>query len=532
MIVQQQQTGFTRWLTPVTWLRRLQNISNTTKINIKPAVTNLLSNNININNCKTTKKRDFSASFNKTICLLPIEIVLEIFKHLDTVTLYQLTLVSRGYRNMLIEKSNIWNPLVFEPQNIIFNNDDGNNISNNALNSILLFLTKFQLHLNIRSARFDGTSIDITKLEKVLRHLPYITSLSIAHCDNIDCYQVLHLLKSSAKNKTSTHRIDSNNNNNSYYRDDEDDNSDDTDDESIISIASSHTGLTPFLHHLSEIYMQGLFPSERGHKSYALEMLTYGMIKKLLLRLSCRDLSESQYALYQFWLLLRSRMLLIAGETYFRPPWLPDELVQFIRVTEGEQETRSPIADIRPCHLCHKNVAATGSAACKICGVSTPKSCAQCMCFQCGHILCLTCYRRFCGGGNNNNNSNNTGMGHGGYNVGHNSNNTSQQALLPLSATAAAALVAVATTTNGQRPRCGLPWQIVRCRQCHLSRRVCGSAACQKPFMTSERRMVDKWYCAPCKEKRRNDRWKNKTRLLRRNVNRPDDDNIRWMING
>ncbi|KAI7858867.1 hypothetical protein BDC45DRAFT_285314 [Circinella umbellata] len=506
MIVEQQQTGFTRWLAPVTWLRRLQDISNTATITIKPAMTSLLNNNVNVNNnSKNTKKRDSSAPLNKTIRSFPIEVVLEIFKHLDTVTLYQLTLVSRDYRNTLIQQSNIWNPLVFEPQNITFNN----------INSILLFLTKFQLHLNIRFALFDRTSINIAILEKVLRQLPYITSLSIAHCNNIDCYQILNLLKSSAKNNTHAH-----NNNN-----EDDDNYENH--ESIISIRSSHTEPTPFLQHLSQIYMQGLFPSERGHKSYALEMLTYGMIKKLLLKLPCRDLSESHYALYQFWLLLRSRMLLIAGETDFRPPWLPDELVQFIQVTEGEQqqETLNPIADITPCHLCHKNVAAIGSAACKICGVSTPKSCAQCTCLQCGHILCLTCYRRFCGGGGNNNN---TGIGHGGHNVGHNNNNTTQQALLPLSATAAAALVAVATTTNGQRPPCGLPWQIVRCRQCHLSRRVCGSITCQKPFMTSERRMVDKWFCAPCKEKKRNERWKSKARLLRRNVNRSGDDYIRW----
>ncbi|KAI9251839.1 hypothetical protein BDA99DRAFT_521314 [Phascolomyces articulosus] len=510
---QQETTVFTRWLTPpVSWLKKLQNITNTTTT----TVAGLLGSSNNSNSNNTTKRQYLSSTTctKKSLRSLPVEITLEIFNHLDTLTLYQLTLVSRKYRNILIQQPKIWDPFILDPQQHRCMNAKEDYI----LNSLLLFLTKSQLHLTIRSACFDGTLIDITKLEKILRHLPYVTQLSIAHCNNINCYQILHLLKSSSKNRPTGNNSNNNDNNN--------DNEDDHDEnESMISISGSHTGLAPFLYHLEQIYMQGLFPSERGHKSYALEMLTYGMIKKCLLGRSCRDLSESHYALYQFWLLLRSRMLLIAGENDFRPPWLPDELVQFIQLTEEneeqdqqqDQQQQRPIVDITPCHLCHKNVAATGSAVCKICGVSTPKSCAQCMCLQCGHILCLTCYRQFCGGGGNNN----TMAGHGNNHNGRENINHPSQALLPLSATAAAALIAVATTTSGQRLHCGMPWQIVRCRQCHLSRRVCGSIACQKPFMTSERRMVDKWFCASCKEKRRNDRWKAKARLLRRNVNRP-----------
>ncbi|KAI8140081.1 hypothetical protein BJV82DRAFT_623842 [Fennellomyces sp. T-0311] len=458
-----QETVF-RWLTPLTWLRKLHDIS------AKPtnSVARLLSNS-------SSTSADSCKSCIHALPALSTEVALEIYAHLDAVTLYQLTLVSREYRHTLIQHGSIWNPLVFDPH-IPF---DGK-----LLDSIVYFLVSFQLHLRISSARFDGTAIEASELEMVLRRLPYVSELSVAQCTRIDCYQVLNMLKSARAR---------------------------TDNDSVIS-ASSQTGQAPFLHHLSIVHMRGLFPSERGVKSYAQELYVYGSIKKLLLRQRHNDLSESHYALYQFWVILRSRMMLIAGDNDFRPPWLPDELVHFIETTEQQDEYR-PIADIEPCHLCHKNVTSIGSAVCKICGVSTPKSCAQCQCLQCANILCLKCYRQFCGG--------NTSVNHAGQ------ENERNAALLPLSATAAAALVAMATTTSGPRPYCGMPWQMVRCRRCHISRRVCGSSACQKPFLTSERRLSEKWYCSSCKEKRRNDRWKARTRLLRRTT-RPNDDFIQW----
>ncbi|KAI9489178.1 hypothetical protein BDB00DRAFT_791316 [Zychaea mexicana] len=306
----QETSPLLRWMAPpIAWLRKLQDISVSNKPSITIVTAVLLGN---VNAASNTNGKSKKRFVQRSLQSLPTEVALEAFARLDSATLYQLTLVSRGYRHLLAhhEASRCWNALVFEPHIPL---DDA------RINSMMRFLTKFQLHMYTRSAHFDGTTIDVTRLEKILRHLPYITQLSITHCPNLDCYQVLQLLKSSAKN---TSFVDNN---------------------SIISTSSSHTGLAPFLQHLEQLYMQGLFPSERGQKSYAHEMYAY------------------------------------AGDGDFRPPWLPDELVQFIQVIEEQQNLpseengsnnnnnsnrqRRPIADVEPCHLCHKNVASTGSAA-------------------------------------------------------------------------------------------------------------------------------------------------------------------------
>lgn len=390
------------------------------------------------------RKRSSAAGAQTTRAMdvLPTEIILQVALHLDILTLYHLSLVSRKYRNILARASRLWYFIHIDPC-LPFDS--------RLLHSALCFLVTFQRNTRIRSARFDHAPIEDSTLESILFYLPNLTHLSLIECPRIDCWKILRILK--------------------------------------IATPSNR-----FLQHLTRLEIRGNFPSERGYRTFAMEMYCYGEIKRILSGLRndgksvMHELSETQYSLYQFWLVLRSRL----EQADFRPVWLPDAVSQFIRLTE-ETTSSTVQVDLQPCPLCYRNVATADQyRSCKVCGIPAPSICSQCMCLQCGDMLCFKCNKQLHNNG-------------GGRPEG-----PTREAM--------AVVAAVATATSPQRDI--IPWRVIQCRRCHISRRVCGSPGCQAPFLAADKRF-GRWYCSPCKEHRKGDRWKLKSRLLYRREQSP-----------
>ncbi|KAG0191483.1 hypothetical protein DFQ28_011731 [Apophysomyces sp. BC1034] len=401
-----------------------------------------------------------------------MEIMLQICDRLDSVSLYRITLVSGQFRQISTHAPWLWDVIVLDPH-VKFDSA--------LLHSLLCFLVKFRLHFRVRSARFDRhPTIDLATLESFLQYLPRLKHLSVVQCPQIDCWQILRLLKTAAKNNAS-----------GAGAEDEDEDEDGGFSTVSPKQMKSRAASGSFLRELCRLELRGSFPSERNHKSYGHEMYCYGEIKQTLLSFSFYDddrpqgLSENHYALYQFWLLLRSRMLTVVRDSSdrnstsndhqpFRPSWLPDTLLRFIHLTETEDPSAPVKMDIEPCQLCYKNVAVSGNTPCRICGAVTPIACVQCMCLQCSAVLCWACYRQCC----------------------HLSTRTA------------------ADQHQHQQQQQPTPWRVIRCHQCDLSRRVCGDPACVDPLLTPTKRRK-KWYCGACREQHRNERWKARPRFLR-----------------
>ncbi|ORZ00145.1 hypothetical protein BCR43DRAFT_484744 [Syncephalastrum racemosum] len=359
-------------------------------------------------------KKNITINRDKAPCILdrlPAEVAILMFDYLDSLTLCQLTQVCSASRQLLIQYLCLWRNITVHPSSF----------SNRHLRRLVGFLVAHDLNINVQQVSLDRTPVDPSTLQLLIRFCPNLTSLSLKHCPRLDCWQILLSLKTAHKQRR--------------------------------------------LQHLTSLRIQGAFPSERSHTSYAHEMYCYGEIKKILLHPSSQ-LSESHYALYQFWLMLRSRMLqqqqALEQPVIFRPGWLPEALADFILLTEQDNDTASVQLDVGHCLLCHKHVSPKSTQACLRCTAPTSRTCAQCACQFCQSVLCAPCFRAD-------------------------------------------------------------PLPVLRCSDCHLTRRQC--LACRPHLSTID---AD-WRCVQCvQQTKRRPRWKRWT--LRKPIGAPSSglDHLMW----
>lgn len=429
-----------------------------------------------------------------------MELVQDVCTRLDCLALYQVSRTCRAFRHLLQKKPAsrhsffLWRTLtVVHNQDTLNSTNKSDDASRGNLYRLVCFLIMCGLQSQVDVLMLDGCSfLDSPLLDTLIRAFGTSTRLSLVRCPQIDCWQILHLLKSAIKS-------------NQHYSDQRNDtipsnqllaalkkirqppspksgllhkaDVTETNTATLFSLTTeTPSSPLPCLQHLVQLDIEGAFPSERSYKSYGHEMYCFGEIRRALLQLGHKDnsnddsssnndgyqqLSEGHYALYQFWLLLRSHMLRWDEEdggerartTDLHPPWLPDTLVQFIQITE--QDTKDPSSsliqlDLAPCPLCHRNVATTGRpSSCSTCHAPVMMVCAQCRCHSCHAVLCTHCHH-------------------------------TQQ------------------TRSRQQPASTIPvtedlalWRVIRCQQCHLPRRTCG------PCESKHHR----WICTTCQQR-------------------------------
>ncbi|KAI8336657.1 hypothetical protein BC941DRAFT_427679 [Chlamydoabsidia padenii] len=487
---------------------------------------------------------------------LPVELLQDIFTRLDCLTLYQLSLTCHAFRQLLQKTPTsrngffLWRTLKVE--SLWTNHQEAM-----GLYQLVCFLVMGGIHDQVDSLILDGcVFIDSPLLNTVIRAFPVLSRLSLVHCPQIDCWKILHMLKASindnhrAQHQTGKHQtmIQQQSSTAAFLKAlkkvrepppetillNKTDNTNSTETSSNTSLEAGTTlfGLTndnhhqssskldipfslPCLKYLTRLDIEGAFPSERSHKSYGHEMYCFGEIKRALLQLGDNDndgshiettdyqqLSEGHYALYQFWLLLRSHMLRwdeqqqVDHQNEFRPPWLPETLVQFIRITEQTDFSSSIKIDLAPCPLCHRNVATTdhNTTSCFTCHAPTMKVCAQCRCHSCQAVLCTRCHHiqrtQF-------------------RQTPFQQQQQQQQDLVTIrpsvtagvtTAIASTTAVTVATMVTEQSHHQDLTllssWRIIRCQHCHLPRRTCGQPSCV--FENKQQR----WTCNTCQQQR------------------------------
>lgn len=348
--------------------------------------------------------------------ILPEELTLEIFVHLDSLSLYRVTQTSMRYRHMISRCIHLWTWLWFDP-NLPLDCHD--------LYRMLCFLVEHDgLHEHILSARFDRCTIDSTTLERVLRYLPRLSTLSVVGCPNLDCFQFLSILRHTTAPMGPMN----------------------------YSLPPSRLlSSGPLLQHLTRLEIRGLFPSERGVMSYAHEIYCYTSIRRLLAknnnaarqrahRISRRrhfrarvleeedevildddeeedeeeDEEDDLLLYHQFWLLLQQPLFRASPELLV----LPSTAATFSalssithsaitttttstvnsnkngrHVGSNSNRRKSIEMDVQPCSHCHRNVTQPTPASCTACGDPTLTPCAQCMCYHCRRILCRSCFR-------------------------------------------------------------------------------------------------------------------------------------------
>ncbi|CAO3598269.1 unnamed protein product [Absidia cylindrospora] len=448
------------------------------------------------------------------------------------------------------------------------------------LYKMVCFMVTSGIHVHVDSLVLDGCSfLDPALLDTLIRAYPNLTRLSLVHCPQIGCWQILYMLRASIKGNYQLAMLAKQHQTTQETQQQQP--VDDTTDESKILLAALKTtkqpqqqkmtlfnktgfsdvgvsssslstrdhilGLTnhhhhqtqttdngnnsnsvqsllPCLKHLTRLDMEGAFPSERSYKSHTHEMYCFGEIKKALLQLgqhqgddenmapTYQQLSEAHYALYQFWLLLRSHMLRWDGsgqETNdnqqqqqqqqqqhdpppprgrqwqdFRPPWLPDTLVQFIQITEQDQPSSPVKIDLAPCPLCHRNVApppCEQQPLCYACQVPTPMVCAQCRCHSCHAVLCPRCHH--------------THQARFRQSTHNDESSPHQQA-------SAEGTRGISTDTTQQQNTTKIAsllssWRTLHCQQCHLPRRICGQPLCSTQLENSKHH---RWTCTSCQQ--------------------------------
>ncbi|ORZ00144.1 hypothetical protein BCR43DRAFT_130481 [Syncephalastrum racemosum] len=279
-------------------------------------------------------------STNASGCILdrlPVEVARLVFDRLDSLTLCQLTQVCSASRQLLIQYLCLWRNITVHPSSF----------SNRHLRRLVGFLVAHDLNINVQQVSLDRTPVDPSTLQLLIRFCPNLTSLSLKHCPRLDCWQILLSLKTAHKQRR--------------------------------------------LQHLTSLRIQGAFPSERSHTSYAHEMYCYGEIKKILLHPSSQ-LSESHYALYQFWRTLRPRM---QPQENSPPGPFRDRMPETpANSTHTEEDKISCVRlDVSLCRLCHKHVGSKSTQACLRCTAPTSRTCAQCACQSCQSVLCAPCFR-------------------------------------------------------------------------------------------------------------------------------------------
>ncbi|KAI9306275.1 hypothetical protein BJ944DRAFT_263827 [Cunninghamella echinulata] len=587
--------------------------------NKKETVTTTTTDITNNNNINNKKKRN--ATVISYFTLLPIEILHHIFTHLDNLSLYQLTLTSSAIRYQLQSySSTLWRNFLVDPSLLLYDAT--------IFYQCLYFLIHSQLHLHITCLTINQCPyLDHALLNIIIHAFPYLNSLSIKHATQIDCWQLLHLLRAthqknqqhinimtttttipssdyllktlkkmnhprlklSLLNKSSIpdtiipnlssslsnfnhihqHTPTINHPHSPHYQQKERNNFFHEKEE-----MSQHQILYPCLQYLTKLDIQGAFPSERSYKSYGHEMYCFGELKKILLQFGHleeknkhkiisttsssiylqQQLSEGHYALYQFWLLLRSRMLrwdsndnnnnshdrnenyqehdLDQEELEFRPPWLPETLIHFIQITEQDHPKSMVQLDLIPCRLCHRNVTTTTTSLikCQSCQSPTSMVCHQCKCLSCDSVLCKKCYRRHqsisrqpqlqqqqnmmmnsfpssstshppttttravnSSINNNNNNNSNSSSSSGSSESGSNWNDNNHNMNNNSDNNRNNN-----NTKNKQQLELLSSWKTLRCHQCHLPRRTCGQPSCIHLLD----KKTDHWFCASCQQKR------------------------------
>ncbi|KAI8084814.1 uncharacterized protein BX664DRAFT_337855 [Halteromyces radiatus] len=338
--------------------------------------------------------------------------------------------------------------------------------------------------------------------------------------------------------------------------------------------------LFPCLQHLTQLDIEGAFPSERSYKSYGHEMYCFGEIKKVLLQFGKKEnnesidaataqqqqLSEGHYALYQFWLLLRSHMLRGDGlllqqdqpqdndhrervasldphqqhsrqqidlRRDFRPAWLPDSLVQFIQITEQDDPSSSVKIDLIACPLCSRNVASSSSGLasrsttttktcidrvpCHVCQNLTPMVCAQCRCHACHAVLCRRCHQlhqsRLRQSQQRQRQQQQLQRQQGQRSEGriHQRHQDSMRTTTSRSVNSVSRTVVTATrieesssaSTNHEAHKDALSsWHVLRCHQCHLLKQTCGRPSCVNMENKYHHHHHQKWICATCQQQK------------------------------
>ncbi|CDH48968.1 predicted protein [Lichtheimia corymbifera JMRC:FSU:9682] len=355
---------------------------------------------------------------------LPEELTLEIFVHLDSLSLYRVTQTSLRYRHTISRCINLWTCLWFDPTLPLERRD---------LYRMLCFLVEHHgLHEQVRGARFDRCTIDSTTLERVLRYLPRLSTLSVVGCPQLDCFQFLSILRHTTAPLGPMNY-------------------------SLPPSRMLPSG--PLLQHLTRLEIRGLFPSERGIMSYAHEIYCYTSIRRLLAknnnaarqrarRISRRrhlqarvlegfeeeeddvimddedededDEDDDLLMYHQFWLLLQQPLFRASPELLVLPSTAAtfsalssithsaittttttttttSSTVNSIKngrnVGNNGNQRRSIEMDVQPCSHCHRNVTQPTPASCTVCGDPTLTPCAQCMCYHCRRILCRSCFR-------------------------------------------------------------------------------------------------------------------------------------------
>ncbi|CAO3637488.1 unnamed protein product [Cunninghamella blakesleeana] len=575
------------------------------------------------------KKKRIMTSY---LILLPTEILHDIFTHLDGLSLYQLTRVSSYLRYQLqTYSSHLWSDLFIDPNLILFQQDA------RYFYQCLCFLISFQLHLKVFFLSINHCFyLDQVLLDILIHSFPNLISLSMKQASQIDCWQLLHLLRSihqknqqlleqqqnfsssssssSSFNKNRSNYIvsstlllkslkkmnhpqlkvslfnksfipdtiipsitstPSSNYDNTNINQQENNHSSSPPSSSLKfkfyqnqnhQDRQDHQDLQyqlyPCLQYLRKLDIQGAFPSERSYQPYGHEMYCFGEIKKILLQfghqgknntnkndlsssIHQQQLTEGHYALYQFWLLLRSRVLRrdtnnnnnnnnnnnqqynnnhnnnnAEVEEDFRPPWLPETLIQFIQITEHDHPASKVKIDLAPCRLCHRNVTLSSSSSsssstikCQSCqSPTTTTTCHQCKCVSCDAVLCIRCYRRHHllsreaqmrqqqnnlnisspsptpSLDNNNNENNNENENHRPFiltnssDTNHHHNNN--------------------RNGNDQQIQRLTSWKVLRCFQCNFSRRTCGQSSCNSSSTSQDGNKESKnWYCHTCQQK-------------------------------
>ncbi|CAO3648708.1 unnamed protein product [Cunninghamella echinulata] len=568
--------------------------------------TTITNNNMTYSNYNSNNKKIKHTTVISYFTLLPTEILHHIFTHLDNLSLYQLTLTSSSIRYQLQSySSTLWRNFLVDPSFLLYDAT--------VFYQCLYFLIHSQLNLRITCLTINQCPyLDHALLNIIIHAFPYLNSLSIKHATQIDCWQLLHLLrvthqknqqyintitttiipssdyllktlkkmnhpqlKLSLLNKSnipdtiiptlsSTLSNFNHHNNNStinhpHHQQQKERNNPFYEKEDM----NQHQILYPCLQYLTKLDIQGAFPSERSYKSYGHEMYCFGELKKILLQFGHleeknkhkiistssssvylqQQLREGHYALYQFWLLLRSRTLrwdnndnnnshghnenhqehdLDQEEQDFRPPWLPETVIHFIQITEQDHPKSMVQLDLMPCRLCHRNVTTTTTSLikCQSCQSPTSMVCHQCKCLSCDAVLCKRCYRRHQSisrqpqqqqqnvmmnsssssstsrppttttltmnplNNNNNNSSSESGniRNNNNYSVNNNLNNNRGSN----------------NTKNKQQLALLSSWKTLRCHQCHLPRRTCGQPSCIHLFD----KKTDHWFCTSCQQKR------------------------------
>ncbi|KAI8073998.1 hypothetical protein BC940DRAFT_289740 [Gongronella butleri] len=405
---------------------------------------------------------------------LPTELLVVIFRGLDSLDLHELCRVSSRWRFLLMHQPLLWQELRVDPGvaqeggagttktattiGVTRPQQQQRPQQRRALQLLHFLVSHRQLHRQVVTVQLSRCPFLDAPLLKMLVHaLPNIRQLYVAQCPLLNnWWYILYMLKDAVreleKEQISFKSI----------------NEHDFDTPGRFLLALEQYGKAPTsspcasltsLRHLRELHIRGAFPSEHAFKSHGHEMFGLGEVNKALLQLAALQRTSHDDAVhlwhadgaisttvappinhdvqdhYQFWLLLRAAGTHAASVNPYSAQtdlWMPSPLVDAMKAMEcrvNDKENEAITLDLVFCPLCSRNVAKSPTlypmVSCQQCRTPTSHVCALCQCHACAAILCTDC-------------------------------NTTQKYQT--------------STTN--------PWMVVQCPKCKLHRRVCHNAAC------------------------------------------------------